>query len=66
MADIIIEPYLSKIVEVLYPTIEKLLNVISRQCKQIVDSPVCNLVTSLLQMITIYLSKEKIKLDNKD
>jgi len=66
MLDIIIEPWLSKIVELLYPVIEKLLYTIARQCKQVVESPVCNLVTSLLNMISIYLSKEAISLDNKD
>jgi dynein heavy chain len=55
MLDIIIEPWLSKIVELLYPVIEKLLYTIARQCKQVVESPVCNLVTSLLNIITIYL-----------
>jgi dynein heavy chain len=48
MVDIIIEPWLGQICDVLYPVIEKLLNTISRQCKQVVESPVCNLVTSLL------------------
>ena len=63
---IIIEPYLTKICDILYPLIAKLLRMISRQCKQIVDSPVCNLVSSLLNMITTYLNKETVQLDNKD
>lgn len=63
---IIVEPYLSKICDILYPLIEKTLNLISRKCKQIVDSPVCNLVSSTLNMIGTYLNKEVIQLDKKD
>jgi hypothetical protein len=46
--------------DLLFPVIEKLLNTVQKQCKQVVESQVCNLVTSCLNMITIYLNKDVI------
>ena len=66
MANIIIEPHLTKIHDFLLIMIEKLLNLVQRQCKQVVEGPVCNLVTSLLNMIYVYLNKENIQLDNEE
>jgi len=60
MDGIIIEPYLTKVCDLLFPVIEKLLNTVQKQCKQVVESQVCNLVTSCLNMITIYLNKDVI------
>lgn len=66
MEDVIIEPWLSKVTDILFPVIEKLLNTVRKQCKMVVESPDCNLVTSCLNLLTIYLNKDAIQLDNKD
>lgn len=66
MADQIVEPYLTKITDVLFPVIEKLINIIRKQCKQVVESQDCNLVTSCLNMVHIFLNKERINLENRD
>jgi dynein heavy chain len=66
MVDQIIEPYLEKIFNVLLPVIEKLLNTIRKQCKSVIEAQECNLVSSCLQMIHIFLNKDAISLENKD
>lgn len=45
---------------------EKLVNSINKQFKQTVESQICNLVTSCLQMIHIFLNKERINLENRE
>lgn len=66
MQDQIIEPYLNQLKTCLIPIFEKLLSVIAKQMKQLVEAQVSNLVSSCLNFIHIFLNKERIQLDNQE
>jgi dynein heavy chain len=66
MVDQIIEPYLTQIVTALFPIFDKLLGVIRKQLKQLVEAQESNMITSCLNMIHIFLNKERIHLENTD
>lgn len=66
MADIILQPYLDKIVKALIPIFDKMLDVIRNKCIQKVESQDSNLISSCLKIIQIFLNHERINLNNRD
>jgi dynein heavy chain len=51
-------------VAALFPIFEKLLKVINTQLKQMIESQDANLITSCLNLIHIFLNKDKMNLTN--
>ena len=66
MEGLIAQPYLKQICEMLLPIFEKLLGVIRKQLKMVIQATENNLITSCLNMIHIFLDQEKINLNNSD
>lgn len=54
------------IVDALFPILEKLVKVINTQLKQVIHSPDSNLISSCLNIIHIFLNKDKVNLENKE
>ena len=67
MADVIVEPYLSMVSKILLELLTKMLNVLATQItKEKIQTQKCNIVTSCLNLVHIFLNKERINLDNRD
>jgi len=67
MTDIIIEPHLSTVCKVLTEMMRKLLIVLrTTTIKEKVPSQDSNLISSCLNFLRIFLSRERIRLDNRD
>lgn len=67
MADIILEPYLTTVVNISLEIMRKLLTVLENQItKEKIQTQKCNLVTSCLNFLQIFLNKERIHLDNRE
>lgn len=57
---------MDQIVTAILPILEKLLNIIRKNLRQVIESQNSNLISSCLKMIHIFLNKDKINLENRE